>query len=113
MLIVVSNYAIGKRALALCDRCGFQYKYLELKKEWNGHKVCKQCFETKEPQLDPLPHASDPEALFEPRTDQQEEGGVFTIRIKNTGDDFASDVALFELPVPELKSAIGLVTVTT
>ena len=32
-------YAIGKFAKALCDRCGFEYKLNELKKEWNALKV--------------------------------------------------------------------------
>ena len=26
----------GKFAKGLCDRCGFEYKLLQLKEEWNG-----------------------------------------------------------------------------
>ena len=40
-------YAVGKYARAICDRCGFEYKYLELRKEWNGLKTCPSCFEPK------------------------------------------------------------------
>ena len=47
------TYATGKYALALCDRCGFRYKLLELRKEWTGLKVCDSCFEPKHPQLGP------------------------------------------------------------
>ena len=32
-------YALGKYSNAICDRCGFRYKYLELKEEWNNFKV--------------------------------------------------------------------------
>ena len=32
-------YALGKFAIALCDRCSFEYKLSELKEEWTGFKV--------------------------------------------------------------------------
>ena len=38
-------YASGKHSLARCDRCGFVYGYLELKKEWNNLRVCQECYE--------------------------------------------------------------------
>jgi len=60
-------YAVGKYARATCDRCGFDYKYLDLRKEWNGLKTCPECYEPKHPQLDPPRHITDPEALREPR----------------------------------------------
>ena len=62
-------YATGKFAKALCDRCGFEYKLLELKEEWNGLKVCPNCYEPKHPQLEPVRHLADPEALRHPRPD--------------------------------------------
>ena len=60
-------YALGTHARAICDRCGFNYPYLELKKEWTGFKVCEECYEIKHPQLEPAHHKADPEALREPR----------------------------------------------
>ena len=60
-------YATGKHSLAICDRCGFRYKYTQLRKEWTGFFVCSECYEPKEPQLDPVPHTADPEALRNPR----------------------------------------------
>ncbi len=60
-------YASGKYALGICDRCGWQCEYLEMKKEWNGLKVCLECYESKQPQLTPAKNISDPEALYEPR----------------------------------------------
>ena len=35
---------------AVCMRCGFEYKNHQLKKEWTGHWVCGDCFETRHPQ---------------------------------------------------------------
>lgn len=66
-------YATGKYALAHCDRCGFRYKLLELKKEWNGLKTCPSCYEMKHPQLEPISATSDPEALYDPRPDNDNE----------------------------------------
>ena len=31
-------YAQGKYARAICDRCGFDIPYLDLRKEWTGFK---------------------------------------------------------------------------
>ena len=66
------RYASGKFALAICDRCGQQYDYLDLRKEWNGLKVCPECFETKHPQLEPTPPPFEPQALYEPRPARME-----------------------------------------
>lgn len=63
----MSRYASGSRAIALCDRCGFQYDLLQLKKEWNGLKTCMECWEVKHPQLDPRYPPTEPQALWEPR----------------------------------------------
>jgi hypothetical protein len=38
----------------ICDRCGFQFKASQLKDEWTGLKVCKECWESRHPQ-DMLP----------------------------------------------------------
>ena len=56
------TFANGNRSLAICDRCGQQYKYLQLRKEWNGLFTCPECFEPKHPQLDPRFHPADPNA---------------------------------------------------
>jgi|TARA_E500000318_G_scaffold23497_1_gene23865 NAD-dependent SIR2 family protein deacetylase len=56
-------FASGKYALAICDRCGQQYKFLQLKKEWNDLQVCPECYEPKHPQLEPSHHEADAQAL--------------------------------------------------
>jgi hypothetical protein len=60
-------YAQGKYARAICDRCGFDVPYSELRKEWTGFKVCGECYEPKSPQLEPSHHVTDPESLYQPR----------------------------------------------
>ena len=59
-------YASGKHALGICDRCGWQCRYLDMKKEWTGLKVCTECYESKHPQLTPT-KVFDAQTLFEPR----------------------------------------------
>jgi len=71
------TFANGKFALAICDRCGQQYKYLELRQEWNGLFTCPECFEPKHPQLDPPYHPADAVALHDPRPARQEPVTVF------------------------------------
>jgi len=57
-------YATGTFSEAICDRCGQRYKYLDLKKEWTGFKVCPECYEPKAPQLYPLPPRPDIAAVM-------------------------------------------------
>lgn len=35
---------------AICDRCGFEYKSYELRKEWQGLMTCHTCWEPRHPQ---------------------------------------------------------------
>jgi hypothetical protein len=49
-------YAKSKKALGICDRCGFTYKLRELIYEVedetrNGLRVCKSCLDPDHPQL--------------------------------------------------------------
>ena len=62
-------FASGRFSRAICDRCGQEYKYQDLKKEWNGLFTCPECYEPKHPQLDPPYHPPDPEALKDPRVE--------------------------------------------
>jgi hypothetical protein len=65
-------FASGKYALAICDRCGFRSKYTEIREEWNGSRVCRECFETKHPQLESPKVRADAEALRDARPDVTE-----------------------------------------
>ena len=61
------GYASGKHALAISDRSGMAFPYSEMVREWNGALVHYSEFESKQPQLEPKPVGSDPQALFNPR----------------------------------------------
>ena len=63
----MGKYASGKRSLAISDRSGMAYPYTEMVSEWNGSLVHKSEFEPKQPQLEPKPAGSDPQALYNPR----------------------------------------------
>ena len=110
-------YASAKFARALCDRCGFEYKLLDLKKEWNGLKTCPECFETKHPQLEPHTAPADPQALYKPRpnTDKEVGEGFVVVTVSNIFlPSFMNDSIIgSNFVVPEMTGAVGEVTITT
>ena len=63
----MGKYASGKYAYAISDRSGLKFPYDEMVREWNGSLVHTSEFEPKQPQLDPKPVGSDPQALYNPR----------------------------------------------
>ena len=63
----MAKYASGKRALAISDRSGMAFPYTEMVREWNGSLVHTSEYEPKQPQLEPKPVGSDPQALYNPR----------------------------------------------
>lgn len=65
----MARYAIGRHAIAICDRCGLQWAYLALRKEWTGWMVCPECFEERHPQDFPPRAVADAEALRDARPD--------------------------------------------
>ena len=99
-------YATGKYAIAQCDRCSFEYPLNQLKKEWNGLKTCSECWEPKHPQLEPLPHVMDPEALYEPRPNNDVEVGEGYILSNNDN--------IIGSPIPgyRMTASLGEVTIT-
>jgi hypothetical protein len=63
----MGGYASGKRSWAISDRSGLRFPYTEMVREWNGMLVHISEYEPKQPQLDPKPAGSDPQALWNPR----------------------------------------------
>jgi hypothetical protein len=59
----MTTFASGKHALAVSDRSGQVFPYLEMVREWNGAWVHFSEFEPKQPQLQPKPTSADPQAL--------------------------------------------------
>lgn len=67
------KYATGHHALAICDRCGFRIKYLDLITEQQTNlRVCESCLDEPQPERVGRPDAI---ALREPRPDPQEGEG--------------------------------------
>jgi hypothetical protein len=72
---MVSRYASGKRALAICDRCGQttyyrQLRELTIKQRKSNLLVCPTCWEPDQPQwMAGARPVFDPESLRRPRPD--------------------------------------------
>jgi hypothetical protein len=70
-----NRFASGKNSIAMCDRCGFQFKLTALKKEVIKTKtynllVCDECWDPDQPQLQlGMYPVDDPQAVREPRRD--------------------------------------------
>jgi hypothetical protein len=70
-----TKYASGKHSIAECDRCGQRYKLSQLKKltiktKQVSIKVCPECWEMDQPQLQlGMYPVNDPQAVREPRPD--------------------------------------------
>lgn len=69
------QFASAKHSIAMCDRCGMQYKLKELKKQVVKQRqtdllVCPECLDEDHPQLmlGSFP-VYDPQAVRNPRTD--------------------------------------------
>ena len=70
-----NRFSSGKNSIAECDRCGFQFKLKELKKEiiktkTYDLKVCPQCWDPDQPQLQlGMYPVDDPQGVQDPRPD--------------------------------------------
>lgn len=70
-----TKYASGKHSIAECDRCGQRYKLVQLKKltiktKQVSIKVCPECWDPDQPQLQlGMYPVNDPQAVREPRPD--------------------------------------------
>jgi hypothetical protein len=70
-----NRFASAKNSIAICDRCGFQFKLTELRKEVvktkiNNTLVCASCWDPDHPQLQlGMYPVDDPQAVRNPRRD--------------------------------------------
>jgi len=70
-----NRFASGKNSIAMCDRCGFQFKLTSLRKEVVKTKiynllVCPECWDPDQPQLQlGMYPVDDPQAVRNPRRD--------------------------------------------
>ena len=86
-----NKFASGKNAIAMCDRCGFQFKLKQLKglviKTKNVNiLVCPSCWEPDQPQLQlGMYPVDDPQALRNPRKDNSYlQGGLTGLQLLAT-----------------------------
>ena len=107
----MGKYASGKHALAISDRSGMAFPYSEMVREWNGSLVHYSEFEAKQPQLEPKPVGSDPQALYNPRPQPASktsltllEPNPFTSIIQISGGSFEVFVNVFS---PDHKRSAG------
>ena len=77
-------YASGKHAKAMCDICGFEVKYTDLQPQWDGFRACPECWTARHPQDFPRIVITDPEALRNPRPDNDKEAGQGVVYLFNT-----------------------------
>ena len=64
-------YASGKHAYGISDRSGRRYRLRDMRTEWTGAKVGPDEFEPKHPQLFPPRAFPDPQALRDPRPENE------------------------------------------
>lgn len=70
-----NRFSSGKNSIAECDRCGFRFKLTVLKKEivktkTYDLKVCPQCWDPDQPQLQlGMYPVDDPQGVRDPRPD--------------------------------------------
>ena len=89
-------FAKGKHALSISDRSGLRFPYTEMVREWNGSLVHFSEFEPKQPQLEPKPVGSDPQALQNPRVQGEDTPQLILLNpnpfeiIISSGDTFVN-----------------------
>jgi hypothetical protein len=70
-----NRFSSGKNSIAMCDRCGFQFKLKDLKREVIKTKnyellVCAPCWDPDQPQLQlGMYPVDDPQGVRNPRPD--------------------------------------------
>ena len=110
-------YAQGKKALGICDRCGFTYRLKDLRYEVqnkvkNGLKVCYECYDPDQPQYDVNELSTiDPQSLYDPRVDTGEAdsrrlfafdpigGGITSLGSKTVGLDITGEIGTLSVSI--------------
>jgi len=106
----MSRYATGKWAYGISDRSGFRYRLRDMRKEWNGLLVGKDEWERKQPQLEPLRVRPDPQALRDPRP-QQNETEINSIQYGFNPVGYRGDALGFTGNRLKAEGSVGTVTI--
>jgi hypothetical protein len=109
------SFAAGKKAYGICDICGQRYRLNQLRKQWDGLKVCPQDYSPKHPQLQPRPQPADPEALRDPRPDPRTGDQGFDkgiVRVLGTDMRATNDVVGSPFSLDGATTTLGSITIT-
>ena len=101
----MARYASGKNAWGYSDRSGFRYRLSEMKTEWSGSKVGHDEFEPKHEQLEPISPGPDPQALYDPRPENNIISASVTFPVYSTQ-------TLNYVPTLRMKGVVGSVIST-
>ena len=101
----MARYASGKNAWGYSDRSGFRYRLSEMKTEWSGSKVGPDEFEPKHEQLEPISPGPDPQALYDPRPENNIISASVTFPVFSTQ-------TLNYVPTLRMKGVVGSVVST-
>ena len=94
-----SRFAKGRHALSISDRSGAAFPYLEMVREWTGAWVHTSEFEIKQPQIQPRPVGSDPQALQFARTPRTE-FAVADLLTENPLESYANASPIVNVVLP-------------
>lgn len=98
-----NRFSSGKNSIAECDRCGFRFKLTALKKlvvktKTYDLKVCPQCWEPDQPQLQlGMYPVDDPQGVRDPRPD---------LSYKLSGRT-GLQIVLTNSPAPDAEGVVG------
>ncbi len=128
---MAAQFSSGKHSIALCDRCGQQFKLTKLKPEIVktrpvNNRVCPQCWDKDHPQLQlGMYPVTDPQAVRNPRPDQSYTVSGLTVdgaygegsrRIEWGWNPVGGGNSFYNPLTPNalvITSSVGTVTVTT
>jgi len=102
------SFASGKYAKFISDRSGQSFPYKERIKEWNGSIVHISEYEPKHPQLEPLRHVADAQALKDARPDVVDDNTPFIVFTSTGKDIIPSSIEKLDA----LTTSVGSVTVS-
>ena len=96
----MAKWATGKRSLAISDRSGMAFPYIEMVKEWNGSLVHYTEFEPKHPQIRVRHNRADAIALQNTRAQKFQQPKTVAQEDNTLADSGGITVAVANLTLP-------------
>ena len=97
---MAGKYSTGKNAIAISDRSGLQFPYIEMVREWTGAWVHISEFESKQPQLEIKVRGGDAQALEHPRPPERTPPAVTILLPPNPFQTYAAASSLILVNSP-------------